>query len=94
MRSTNAYTRQGTFLPQQMPERVADVQVHVVSEANILSEEDLLSEEAVIEEQVGSVVAVMPDRKREVSISLGLKDFLIIGLMALVIGLYFRFEVK
>ena len=45
VRSTSAYTRQGTYLPQVMPKHVENTEVHIVSE-DYVKEEPVDSEDA------------------------------------------------
>ena len=60
VRSTSAYTRQGTYLPQVMPRHVEQTQVPIVSEENV-KEEPVDSEEAL-----GS----MPEMRQHTTIGL------------------------
>ena len=63
VRSTNAYTRQGTYLPQQMPRHVSDVRVHIVSEV------DVIEEPVNLREAVGSFGST-PDMKQHTPVGL------------------------
>ena len=60
VRSTNAYTRQGTYLPQVMPRHVEQTKVPIVSEKNVM-EEPVDSEDAL-----GS----MPEMRQHTTIGL------------------------
>ena len=88
VRSTNAYTRQGTYLPQQMPGHVADVKVHIVPE-------DAVVEDRVEQPESGGAVrgiGEMPETKpEENAISwdswVGLAFILAVALCSVLLGL-------
>ena len=60
VRSTSAYTRQGTYLPQVMPKHVEQTKVHIVSEDNVIEEQ------GDSEEALGSV----PEMRQHTTIGL------------------------
>ena len=60
VRSTTAYTRQGTYLPQVMPKHVENTEVPIVSE------EDVVEEQVDSEEALGSV----PEMRQHTTIGL------------------------
>ena len=88
VRSTNAYTRQGTYLPQQMPGHVADVEVHIVPE-------DAVMEDRVEQAESGGAVRSIGDKpetkQEENAISsdswLGLALILAVALCSVLLGL-------